>query len=217
MLTVRIQAIDGTGTCTLSDSQPCRLLTLLRGRYSASSLIRTLPPPSRRRSISRLSRLYDLPCSGDFSPGRGGLLQLLGMSLSPCCRFHPAEVVVPCRSDFGTPCCLRPTVAGSALGATHFRGHIRVHSRYGPVTCDLPKGDLSIGFRILVSRHPAIRTTGLLTLAPAGLSPAEHASLRWTHNRTCRFPASGSRTRRHAFTHGTSQPSAVKRTSPKCP
>jgi hypothetical protein len=167
---------------------------LLRGCYSASSLIRTHPPPSRRRSISRLSRLYDLPCSGDFSPGRGGLLQLLGMSLSPCCRFHPAEVVVPCRSDFGTPCCLRPTVAGSALGATHFRGHIRVHCRYGPVTRDLPKGDLSIGFRILVSRHPAIRTTGLLTLAPAGLSPAEHASLCWTHNRTCGFPASGSPT-----------------------
>src|SRR5208337_2505201 len=54
---------------------------------------------------------------------------------------------------------------------------------------------LSIGFRVLVSRHPAIQTTGLLTLAPAGLSPAEHASLRWTHNRTCRFPASGSRTK----------------------
>src|SRR6266566_6228364 len=136
------QAIDGTGTFTLSDSQPCRLLTLLLGRYSASALIRTHPPPSRRRSISRLSRLYDLPCSGDFSPGRGRLLQLLGMSLSPCCRFHPAEVMVPCRSDFGTPCCLHPSVAGSALGAIHFRGHIHVHCRYGPVTRDLPEGDL---------------------------------------------------------------------------
>ena len=51
---------------------------------------------------------------------------------------------------------------------------------------------MSIGFRVLVSRHPAIQTTGLLTLAPAGPSPAEHASLRWTHTRTCRFPASGS-------------------------
>jgi hypothetical protein len=29
MLTVRTQVIDGTGTCTLSDSQPCRLLTHL--------------------------------------------------------------------------------------------------------------------------------------------------------------------------------------------
>src|SRR5208282_5787209 len=45
-----------------------------------------------------------------------------------------------------------------------------------------------IGFRVLVSRHPAIQTTGLLTFAPAGQSPAEHASLRWTHNRTCGSP-----------------------------
>src|SRR5260370_34815006 len=70
---------------------------LLRRHHSASSLMRTHPPPSRRRSISRLSRLYDLPCSGDFSPGRGGLLQLLGMSLPPGCRFHPAEVRYPYR------------------------------------------------------------------------------------------------------------------------
>ena len=42
--------------------------------------------------LSRGRRLYGLPCSGDFSPGRGGFLQLLSMSLSPCCRFHPAEV-----------------------------------------------------------------------------------------------------------------------------
>jgi hypothetical protein len=31
MLTVRIQVIDGAGTFTLSDSQPCRLLTSLPG------------------------------------------------------------------------------------------------------------------------------------------------------------------------------------------
>ena len=55
-----------------------------------------------------------------------------------------------------------------------------------------PRETLSIGFRVLVSRHPAIQTTGLLTFAPAGLSPAEHASFRWTHNRTCGFPAYGS-------------------------
>src|SRR3974390_58882 len=70
---------------------------LLRRRYSASSLIWTHPPPSRLRSISRLGRLYDLTCSGDFAPARGGLLQLLGMSLPPCCRLHPAEV----KSRFG--------------------------------------------------------------------------------------------------------------------
>src|SRR6202140_1498679 len=100
-----------------------RRAPLLHGHYSASSLLRTHPPPSRLRSFSRLRRLYDLPCSGDFSPGRGGLLQLLGMSLSPCCRFPPAEIKMPHRSDFGTPCCLRPSFVGSAPGFICFRGH----------------------------------------------------------------------------------------------
>src|SRR6266702_1226411 len=61
----------------------------LRRHYSASSLLRTQPPPSRLRPTSRFRRLYGLPCSDAFAPGRGGLLQLLSMSLSPCCRFHP--------------------------------------------------------------------------------------------------------------------------------
>ena len=43
-----------------------------------------------------------------------------------------------------------------------------------------------------VSLLPAIQATGLLILTPAGLSPAEPASLRWTHNPACRFPAPGS-------------------------
>src|ERR1700729_4179068 len=64
----------------------------LGGHCSASSLLRAQPPPSRLRPTSRFRRLYGLPCSSDFSLGRGGLLQLLSMSLSPCCRFHPAEV-----------------------------------------------------------------------------------------------------------------------------
>jgi hypothetical protein len=157
---------------------------LLDRRYPASKLIRTHPPPSRLRSISQLSRLYDLPCSGDFAPGRGGLLQLLGMSLPPCRRFHPAEVVEPHQSDFGSPCCLHPTDVGSAFGFHHFRGHIAFTVVTARRLVISPREILSIGFRILVSRDPAIRTTGLLTFTPAGLTPAEHASLRWTHIRT---------------------------------
>src|SRR5215467_7565434 len=97
----------------------------LHGRYPTSSLLRTRPPPSRLRSTSRFSRLYDLPCSGDFSSGTRGLHLLLGVSLSPCCRFHPAEVEVPHRSDFGTSCCLHPTEAGSALGSSPFQATLR--------------------------------------------------------------------------------------------
>jgi len=39
---------------------------------------------------------------------------------------------------------------------------------------------LSIGYRSSVSLLPAIQATGLLTITPMGLSPTEHASLRWT-------------------------------------
>jgi len=87
---------------------------------------------------------------------------------------------VPHRSDFGIPCCLRPTAVGSALGSRLSRPHC-VHCCYGPVTRDLPKGDLVDGLQDLGDfghpRHPAIQTTGLLTFALAGLSPAEHTSL----------------------------------------
>src|SRR5262245_10593658 len=41
---------------------------------------------------------------------------------------------------------------------------------------------LSMGFRSLVSLLPAIQATRRLALASAGLTPAERASLRWTHN-----------------------------------
>src|SRR5271170_6524873 len=167
-------------------SETLQTAGLLRsyGRYPASTLLRTHPSPSRLRSTSRLSRLYDRPCSDDFSSGRGGLLQLLGMSLSPCCRFHPAEVLEPHRSDFGSPCCLRPPVGGSAFGATHFRGHFCVHCCYGPVTRRLPTGDVVDRLQSLGFPPPCYPNYGVLIFAPAGLSPAEHASLRWTHNRT---------------------------------
>ena len=64
----------------------------LHGHYPASSLLRARPPSSRRRPTSRGRRLYGLPCSADFAAGRGGLLQLLYASSSPCCRSHPAGV-----------------------------------------------------------------------------------------------------------------------------
>ena len=41
---------------------------------------------------------------------------------------------------------------------------------------------LSIGFISFVSSTDAIQATGLLTLAPVGLTPTEQTSLRWTHS-----------------------------------
>src|SRR5262249_53913769 len=160
MLTVRIQAIDGTGTFTLPDFQPCRLL---------------------------------IPCSGDFSSGTRGLHQPLDVSLSPCCRFHPAEV--RCRlGQISAPhaaFALRLRARPSDLGLS--RPHLRLLS----LLVISPRETLSMGFQdfgSFRSRHPAIRTTGLLTFAPAGLPPAEHTSVTGRNNRRSRFPEYGSPT-----------------------
>src|SRR5262249_42255873 len=99
---------------------------LLHGRYSASSLLRAQPPPSRLGSISRLSRLYDLPCSADFSVGRGGLLQLLSMSLSPCCRIPPRRGEVAASFRFRPP--MLPSPPSCGLGP-RIHSFSRPHSR----------------------------------------------------------------------------------------
>ena len=45
-----------------------------------------------------------------------------------------------------------------------------------------------MGFRYLVTLLSAIQATEFLIFTLAGLTPAEHTSLSWTHNRTSGFP-----------------------------
>src|SRR5271166_5654971 len=114
-----------------------------------------------------------------------------GFSSCSACPCHRAVASTPpkCWSridQISAPqCCLRPPVGGSAFGATHFRGHFCVHCCYGPVTRRLPTGDVVDRLQSLGFPPPCYPNYGVLIFAPAGLSPAEHASLRWTHNRTC--------------------------------
>src|SRR3981081_4111391 len=93
----------------------------------------------------------------------------------------------------------------------------RVHLCYGPVTRSLPWGDLVDRLQSFSFHHLCYPNYGALTSTPAGLSPAEHASLHWTHNRTCRSPASGSRTSPPAFAHDTSCPSLFQAYEPEVP
>ena len=46
----------------------------------------------------------------------------------------------------------------------------------------IPWMALSVGFIRFVSSTDATQATRLLTLALVGLTPTEHASLRWTHS-----------------------------------
>ena len=60
------------------------------------------------------------------------------------------------------------------------------------MTRGLPKGDLVNRLQSLGFPPSAIQATGFLSVTPAGLTPAEHTSLRWTHSRKVGFPDSGS-------------------------
>ncbi len=149
-----------------SEEVPNSRVPSLHGRYPASSLLRTRPPPSRRRTISRGPRLYARPDSADFAAGRGGFLQLLDAAVSPCCRSKPRRSAPPRQPDCVGPCCLRGVIDRSASGVWIFRGPLTIRSMA-----------LSIGFRVSVSLHPAIQATGRLALAPAGLAPASRTCL----------------------------------------
>ncbi len=107
---------------------------LLHGRYPASPLLRAQPSPSRLQPISRDLRLYGLPCSTDFAVGRGGLLQLLGVSLSPCCPYHPAGVDDRLSQLASAHTAFVRREKTQPPDSISCRGHLWVHSRCGPVT-----------------------------------------------------------------------------------
>src|ERR1039457_2232312 len=59
---------------------------------------------------------------------------------------------------------------------------IWVHLRYGPATRSPSlKMASSMGFRMLSFLPSCHSSYGAWTLTPVGLSPTDHASLRWTH------------------------------------
>src|SRR4029453_18800706 len=149
----------------------------LHGHYPASPLLRTRPPPSRRRPISRVPRLYDRPASADFAVGRGGLLQLLNAAASPCCRSKPRGRGPPRQPDCDGPWCLRGVIDRSASGVWIFRGHLTFTCVTARWLAAPPLMALSIGFRGSVSLPPALQATGRLALAPAGLTPASRTCL----------------------------------------
>jgi hypothetical protein len=123
-----------------------------------------------------------LTCSTAFAMGRGRFLQLLDMSLSPCCPSPPRRSGKLSRSAHSLSCCLRPGAGGSASGSNFYRGHHWVHVRCGPVTRSpssrwLRRSASSVSFPPRM--RPKLRR--FLTFPPVGLTPTEHASLSWTH------------------------------------
>src|SRR5450631_4449823 len=125
MLTVRIQVIDGTGTFTLSDSQPCRLLTSLHRRYPASAVLRTSPPPQGAQPVPR-----GLPV--------GHRCPRFGVSRVSCAFLLYMPPPLPRRSIWMHRFAhfiqtYQPSPNGLSGRPTHcpFRGLLSVHSRCG--------------------------------------------------------------------------------------
>jgi hypothetical protein len=73
---------------------------------------------------------------------------------------------MPYRSDFGIPCCLRPSEAGSALGSTLFEATFAFTVVTARQLVVSPRETLSIGFRILVIPPPCYPNYGAPDFCP---------------------------------------------------
>jgi len=110
-------------------------------------------------------------CSADFATGRGGFLQLLSMTLSPCCPYQPRRSVAP-RQSLRRSMLPSPEKWRLGLRTCPFEA-IWVHLRYGPAT---RSPSFSDGFvnRLQNGKfphHPAIQATGLGLLPRWDLLP----------------------------------------------
>jgi len=109
---------------------------------------------------------------------------LLGVSLFPCRRSHPARVVRRVSQSATAHAAFTFTVAGSASGAAHFRGHRCVRLRYSLETRHHPADGAVERLQRVGFPSPCAPSYRALAFPLVGLPPTEHASLRWTHNRT---------------------------------
>src|SRR5262252_881347 len=107
---------------------------------------------------------------------------------------------------------------GTSFGASRFTHLLRpaklLAPLYGSDRYARPSGAFTS--RLPTDRLPSplldMTTTATGLLCWRDFHPLEWQLASLHSNRTCRFPASGSRTRLHAFAHDRSCPSAVRRT-----
>src|SRR5467141_913077 len=103
------------------------------------------------------------------------------MSSSPCRRSHPAGVVRRVSQCATAHAAFTFTVAGSASGAAHFRGHLCVRLRYGLDTRPHPEDEAVERLQKVGFPSPCSPSYRALAFPLVGFPPTEHASLCWTH------------------------------------
>ena len=183
---------------SLLPKELCTVGPLRSTGVTPSPLLQTRPPPSRLST--------DFPGDPVMRPTLLHRFLDGTRTASPVAR-HVLVTVLPLlprrsgtthRSGFVVSCCLRPIGEGSASG-------ICILTRPPTDSLALRPGDLltipwialSIGFTGFVSSTGAIQATRSLILTSVGLSPTEHASLRWTHSYPENRPPTFARDSRH--------------------
>src|SRR5580704_1665759 len=99
-----------------------------QGLFAPRTLLRFIATTDPAESLSPStdfpgSPVIRLPCSADFSTGRGGSLQLLCMTLSPCCPYQPRRSVSP-RQSLRRSMLPSPKNGRLGLRVLSFRGHM---------------------------------------------------------------------------------------------
>ena len=92
----------------------------LPGSYPSSSLLRTLPPPSRHPSSSRFQPVIGRTCSRVFLSGTRKVSPVAQHALVTVLSLPPRRSAMPLRSARDMSCCLRPEPGGSAFGSLFF-------------------------------------------------------------------------------------------------
>ena len=96
----------------------------LRGRYPTSSLLPAHPTPSRLRPLSRFAGYTAYLAPPISRRDEEGLSSCLARPCHHAVDNHPAGVTDRIGPFRDRPCCLRQVIAGSASGASKFRGHL---------------------------------------------------------------------------------------------
>jgi hypothetical protein len=100
-----------------------------------------------------------LPAPPISRTGRGGLLQLLGSSLSACCRYHPARVLCRLSQIAALHAAFAPSRRARPLVCTFSRPPVRSLSLRPADSLTILKMALSIDSRDSVSFLPTIPAT----------------------------------------------------------
>src|SRR5262245_7942802 len=140
----------------------CSKAPLLHGRYPASPLLRASPPPSRLSAAFPVSPVIRRTLLQPFRTGTRTASPVARHVLVTVLSLPPRRRRMPPQSVCDTPCCLRPTIEGSASGVYFLSGPPLGSRALRPGdSLTLPQRALSVGFIRFVSSTDATLATGL--------------------------------------------------------